>query len=574
VCGLRADHIPVTLYRQCLIWPLVLAAEDGSDDSGPREIAERAIKDLQAPSNSAWVEIEEPLFYLEPEGAETPSRETYQEFVYFHPFVQRFLYGEPKPKPKPGEDRKPPFRIFRRANLCSFAAKVWNGVIDEDVTITLCVARLHLYVTLDTGNIVLVLELASDDGMAATDSKGVRRRLTLADVQAFFDYARRAYPPYWNVSKNGNGLPELRKCPAEVRLRWGGEATERLYQMPTVERCRAVIRWTRHPPVAEHWSDLLAPLRFAREDRSASPGNLPILRHVLDDRIPVMALIGTRDPAGIRRGDWVRLAFADDPGTGAYPYGETFLKDFEKTNCYDRFWDIKGGWQTRYVHSGYSMAMVGYDDGPGTPEGQGFLRYVLQDHFRRHYFQMRWIIHFHQATLLTFSDRLSQAIDRHHASDDLADLRRAVHRIQKEMVRFTHRYWFDTVSNQLQPQELFRIFRREVGTVELYEQVNREVAESDRFLQAEEQAEQTRAATRLNQVGFWVAIVVLATGILGMNLVIPERGNLGSWPGWVPWIGGSTLSEWVYLAGALLLSFVLIIFVDRLMRQVSGDRRQ
>lgn len=554
-CRLPANDIPVTLFRQILIWPMVLAADADTDLADPIALSQAAVTRLTTGGGSKWKRLRDPLTYLDPAPAAAPSQQAYQEFVYFHPFVQRFLYGSARDR------QDSPFQIFRRTDLAEIGATIFQGARGRLIQIRLSVQRLHLYVT-DTGNVMLVLELSSDDGLARadlprydpeSDPTAKPERLSLADVQALLNILRRTYPPYWDH----NGLAG--QCPAEVALHWTDGRGVQRFTMPDPRACARAIDRTRHPPVAQHWAELLAPLTVASACRDAGSCS-PVLRHVVDERIPLMALIGVEDPTQIRPGDWYRLAFADDPGAGAYPYGRTFLEGLGARHFYDRFWDPEKGFATRYVQSGYCFAMVGQDN--------GFYRGVLLEHFRRHYFQMRLILHFHHATLLTLSDRLSQAIDRHGRDRKLRHLRRAVHAVQLDILCFTHRYWFESVSNHVQPQELFEAWRAEVGTKRLFDQLNREAAESDRFLQTEEQAEQTKAAHRLNRVGAGVAGFVLTTGLLGMNLLVPARdAQTGLVPDPAAWWSNADLGEeLVYFGGALGLSFGLLIVIYLLVR--------
>lgn len=491
----------------------MIARRGDAAPEDPERLAETVCRCLGA-VGSAWQPVSDMLGYLDCDPAK-PSRKAYQEFVYFHPFVQRFLYGMPGTR---AGARLSPFTLFRRCDLSAVTVTVFNDLRGGRVTLRFEVARLHLYVT-PTGTVILVLELKSPDGHAVRPAEGGTAPMTLADAQAVMDYVRRAYPPYWIGEKE---TAPAGKCPASVTLHWAGQSDESRCEMPLPSDCVRHVRTHRAPPVADHWKQILAPLHFPGDGAACCAVEL---RHVLDERMPVMTLIGVPDPRAISPGDWVRLAYVDDPGASAFPYGRAVLNRFEEDHCYDYFWDEEDKEKTtRHLLTSYSYAMVGKDDGP---KDWSFLRDTLQDHFRRHYFQLALIANFNHAALLTLSDRLSQAVDRFgHAGQRGRALRDAVHAVQRDILQFTHRYWFEEVTNQLQGRHLFGLWRRHLDTPRLFEQVNREAVESDRFLQAEEQGDQTRAAGLLNRVGAVGLGLALATGVLGMNVLVPDVDKL------------------------------------------------
>jgi hypothetical protein len=110
----------------------------------------------------------------------------YAEQVYFHPFVQRFLYGETQSRQKSSTGKiaanhnSSPMRLYSRKDIKT----VWVNLEEEALSIDLAVERIHFYL-FDHGVAILVVEVRS------------KYPLALQHVEELLDRFRRAYPPYW-----------------------------------------------------------------------------------------------------------------------------------------------------------------------------------------------------------------------------------------------------------------------------------------------------------------------------------------------------------------------------------------
>lgn len=483
-----AADVPVRLFREILIWPLAVEPKAGTSLKATVTAFGKRLD-----GHPAWTAIRDLRRHLDPVHGNdgSLSAQAYAEVVYFHPFVQRFLF------PRPTQDEAPAVRLFRRRDVkrvrLVYAEKVNELSIDRDVELS--VDRVHLYL-FDSGIAVLAVEVSSVDGLAipAVGPHSPRpvppdRPLRLKDVQVILSGLRHAYPPFWAGDVPGlclKAVEWLCNDPREPErpLTRASDSAAKLCEYLTEHG---------HPPSFAHWRALLAPLE------------MDSLRHVVDDRIPTMALVGVEDPHAIDRGDLMRLCFADPPGPDPLPYAEGFLQEFEKTHCYDRFWQEDGGpdTTTRYLCSGYNFVVVGqaYDGGKWS-----FFRDVINNHFRRHYFQLGLLAHHQKAALLTLSDAVSQAVDK-------GRLDGAMDGLHRRALEFTHRFWFTDVTNQIQGQELFELWTRHLNTRAIFEQVNREVTESSTYLS-------THAALRLNRIAGYGLVLALTSGVLGMNVLV------------------------------------------------------
>ena len=497
--------IAVERFRQVLIWPLAVARPSGRNPgwTSMREVG-RQVRGLAAPEGNPWQPIEDGLQYLD--GRDD---EKFQEFVYFHDFVGRFLYADSK-------DGKRALHIFRRDDVHRVSVTLPEGQGSFDLSVD----RVHLYL-FDIGVAALVVEVSAPDN-SESDTDGFH----LGDVMNLSDRFRRVYPPHW---KKPGGFPE--------QVLWGSEDgddlfglkargwTKQNYTDHVTRHCHA----SRHAPVAPHWRALIEPLAIeghdCRVDGSCIADDTPRWRHVVDERIPVMNYIGASCITEVSRADWIRLCFVDPSGDG-WPYAERFLDDFERDHAYDRFWDRSGKdimQRTRYLFAGYAMVMATAND--------EFARENLEVHFRRHYFQLGLIVHLQMAALLALSDQISRAVADYESNqkDGLGEFEYRIAALNGELLRFTHRYWFTGVSNQVQAREIYDLWRERLNVQGLYAEVANEAREADQYLTLKRQdriADDNKRLTEIAAVGLPMA---LAVGFLGMNLIV---GQTGGWPDW------------------------------------------
>lgn len=485
----------VRQLRQILFWSLAIEGDGTGNDE----------KLAQALEQEGWERLDD----LIGRDLNAPAGDPYAEAVYFHPFVQRFLYGEPQSTK--GAAGRPPLSLFHKTGVSG--ARVWLFLNKEVQLLELDVDRVHLYV-FDSGIAFLALEVHA------------LNPVSLPLAEQFLDGFRRAYPPYWKTDNHWQG-----HCPLLVEwLRKDGSHISSDYEQ--AKDFRTFVRENRAPRPASHWQYLLQPLRPWEPSVAPESGRY-YYRQIEDERIPFMAYLAFDDPGRLTRADFVRLCFADDTGSSLrLPYSEAFLHDFEARYCYDRYWDprmryadadpsayLDESWMTtRYLCSGYGFVMIGKEE----PWFFGDGKNGALAHFRRHYFQMGLIAHFHRAALLRFSDRLSQAVARYEPRS--RRFHEEVNEILEGFLAFVHRYWFREVSSQIQARELFGLWTRHLETRELFEQVKQEAQDAKNFLDMREQSRQTETTVRLTVV----ATVGLAAGLAASFLAIPwaDLGDL------------------------------------------------
>jgi hypothetical protein len=458
-------------FRHVLMWPLQLRRLR-------RESGFASHWDAVKAHPGPWKPVQDNLL-IDDESCQAG----YGEFVYFLPYVQRFLYGF-------GEsDAVTPssLHIFRRDDIRTVRVALTSGARPIDFH----VARMRLVFFYDVDIALLALEI-------------VARDLPLADAVDVMDRFGRPYPPYWETPTQGA------HCTHRVEfLDHRGELVA-ASDYGDREKYVALVRDIKQTPLSLHWEYLLRPLV------PAYLGGGAIQYYQIENkRIPIMSYLAFDDPGALTRGDFARIAFASKWGeSGTLPFSARYLEAFERDHCYDRYWDPQdpaGTMNTRYLFAGVAFAMV-------TRHGERGLDLVAS--FRHQFFQIGLIANFHKAALLNLSNRFSIAVERLRVGDydSVRQFKSSVREGLELFLRFNHRYWFHEISNQQLAADLFGCWSHQLGSDALYAEVREEAQDINQYLDAERARRASDNAQRLTVVMACGMVGTVATGWLGMNL--------------------------------------------------------
>jgi hypothetical protein len=522
-------HVPVARHcRHIVLWPIqILTARKG----GRRETADALFERL---AGGNWALVDDEF------GIQGAFQERhYREFVSFLPHVQRFLYGDaPGPVRELGRGDAP-LRLYRRTDVGALRITLDKG--SEPITCEVAHIDLHFFHDVDA--VILACEFSASN-------------LPLAAVHEIMYRVGRAYPPGWTES----GRPL--HCPALVE--WLDRSGNVLAASDYEDRDRYLefVGHRRSPCFAAHWEFLLRPLR-AEEPSKTNPLSF---RQIEYYRMPVMTYLTVDRLWDLKRVDFMRLAFAAGPSSnGNAPYAERFLHDFEARNCYDRYFhegtEMQGA-NTRFLLSGHAFTIVadatsGHEDNERGLLGQ----------FRHQYFLLFLMSHFQKAALLMLSDRLAAAIKQLEikSADSAAQFRRETYRLQEAFMRFTQRYWFTEVSDQVQTRDLFRLQRMHLGNDDLYRELRGEIFDMVQYLDSDILRRQSGTIHRLTAVTIVGLIGTIATGFLGMNLIAEADASL------------ATKLVYFGIVGAVVTAITIAVVVfsrplTALLDRISGER--
>jgi hypothetical protein len=328
--------------------------------------------------------------------------------------------------------------------------------------------------------------------------------LSRVAAMALLEEFRKVYAPSWEKGKSV-------KCPEQVQ--WLDEGGKLLGPPSTflefdLQRKRVETASWRRPPVSAHWSWLLSGLSASCPSEERKKGCL-YFDQIGDERIPAMCFLTTAAPHQISPGDLQRLCFYDEATekSSDSTYSPLFLKDFAERHCYDRYWDNENKdnlWMsTRYLCSGYGFTILGCTNSDFVnDEDSGLLAF-----FRHHYFQLGLIAHFHRASLLQFSRRFSESVQRETERGE---------GLNRDFARFVTGYWFNEVSNQMQGSELFQFWTGHLGNQKLLEHVMREkrlAVELDEATKIKEDGKQVRELTQQLEVLTLLLVPLTLAGV-------------------------------------------------------------
>jgi len=471
-------------FRQILLWPIQLVPEN----SAPTIEDYAAILPTLGPNNP-WYEIADE-FTGDPKDFQARH---YSEFVTFLPPVQRLLYGSGRGKPG-SVCAESPIKAFRRSDVAKIRITLAAGAHPVELDIT----HIDLYFFYEIDVAILAFEVHASD-------------LPLQAVQDVMFRLGRTYPAYWE--ENGSGG----HCPESVEFLGNDGNSLAVSDHQDREKFLTQVCLKRAARVATHWQFLLYPLVPHHSDL---PGQIRY-KQLEYSRMPQMDFLAASAETALTRADYVRLAFASGPGNcGELPFSESHLANFESAFCYDRYYGQHNGveWpESRYMSCGHTLVVTGNADNPFFTD----ISHGCQNSFRHEHFLVFLLAHFHKAALLMFSDQLTEAMSRLDAHDKTAvqSFRTASRRTLETFLRFTHRYWFHSVSNQTQARELFTLCRSHLELDRLYEDIRQEIQEMSEFLENEALRRQNDTMTRLTVVTTLGLIGTTVTGFLGMNVL-------------------------------------------------------
>ena len=472
-------------FNHTLLWPITL--QPLRREAGANQVS---FWDMLKRRPGPWEFVDDALL-IEDESCLAG----YEEFVYFLPYVQRFLYGVGDE----GRGAQSSLHAFQRHDLKEVRLRAEPN--SEEIALLVKRARLYFFYDIDIA--LAVLEVAGEN-------------IALDTAVEIMDRFGRPYPPAWEA--DGGGA----HCLYSVEF-WGSDDAGGATLLSKSdygdrEKYLELVRNQRQTPLSLHWEYFLSPLIPAY-----LPGGTLKYHQIENKRIPIMSYLSFDNPHLLSRGDMVRIGFAAKWGeSDTLPYASGFLAGFEREYAYDRYWDAdhpETGMSTRYFFCGVSFAMITAH----RPQG------LLLRQFRHQFFQIGLIAHFHKAALLSLSNRFSRAVERLNVRDfeSVKQFKKRVRETLEVFLRFNHRYWFHEISTQVQASDFFKRWSHQLGSDALYNEVREEARDINEYLDTDRARKQTDNAMRLTVVSSCGMVGTVATGFLGMNLY--SHADLPMW---------------------------------------------
>lgn len=406
-----------------LVWPMRLHVPDGSS-------ARDSIRARVTSADCKWEAVAD---RIRRGGPPNDDGFAFAEFAYFHPYVQRLLYRDPEPS------QTSPFDLYRlkpgNASLIHFDDGDWRA--------TFAIHQVLLY-AMEDGTAILTMEISAQCPMTWDLAKNV---VSYSRIIFFSHYKRAPGTDQIVWAWEGGGAPERA---------W----IEPLQQGPEKPHNRATelsdALTNSRPRILLHWQALMGTILPAGVDVGL----------LGDHRMAVMAFLGTPESHSLSNDEWFALAEAD--GAGFKPYATSFRDAALSRAAYDRWWDPKRQWihDQRWVVTAMVFATV--KSHPSAEPAHVIER--LRGTWRRQQYQIFFLAHFQRASLLVFQDLISKAaseLGREMSDSSLM----SAEALQRKMVEFSSRFWFNEVSAQAQGRDLYELLKRQLDLERLYREV-------------------------------------------------------------------------------------------------------
>lgn len=464
----------------------------------------------------------------------------YGEYIYFHDFVQRGLFGSTS---DPAGDH--PLMLLERRDITGLSVRFEKGKIpfNLDFTVEFTVERLNFYL-LQPGVAVLALQVAGSEPPGSA--------ITLEQAMMFNNGMRRSHVPFFDerdlspggglpVSvcwRNGEASPPMFDHNGRVEASGSGKNAkpELVYDrlMKTPPGDRKVF------PMA-HWQWLLNGDAVENPPMPFEPGAGRNFhwRHFADERLPILSTLildGRRDYYALNQGQWMRLAFVDAPGTDPFPYAAGFMEKTFNQHCYDRYHhaeEAEADAPSRYLMCDYAMTAVTYRN--EDPNKLNSYADTLSIHMQRHYYQLFLLAVIDKAVILMLSSRISAAVEafdkaRCNAAEKAgaeSALSSTLQEIERDFLHYVHRFRFTGVSGQLQAGEMYDQIRAVMKLDAMFDDLRDELEMAVGFLSSREAQHATEAAERLNVIATLGIVIALVMGFFSMNILTSDTLLMG-----------------------------------------------
>ncbi len=140
------------------------------------------------------------------------------------------------------------------------------------------------------------------------------------------------------------------------------------------------------------------------------------------------------------------------------------------------------------------------------------------EHFRSIYLDQLILVLYQRVCVLGFGRELA-ALTAAWRKDGWGRTRNKLGELREAFDQFVNLWWFPVFTSQLQGLEMYEIARRELGNLELFEEVRSEMAGTWELMDS-------KLGEALNRGAFWFATTSVALAFLGVSLLQPVASQI------------------------------------------------
>lgn len=392
--------------------------------------------------------------------------EAYNEFYYFHEFVQRTLYND---NDKTNNEKSSFYYEKKEFDAQSFIFKVKG----KEQPFNLVIDGVSLR-TFETGVGILSINLKNID------------HRSFEDVLMINDFGRRLYPQFLDASSTNiqyeiNYADEVQNAFYPTHIKFGSMEEENL-SMSRIAKYKLPQYITRLIGSFE-----LKPLL---DDR------MYVISHIMDSQLSAEF----KDDY-LQNEKWYKYVYMDSKFLSCQ--NAIMRENSLRAATYDRWSDFG----TLYGITRYSFVCISDSD--------DFSRKVINQHIRRHYFQMLNLTLAVRASIIRFSDEvatLSSALDSDMISMKVTDF-------YKRYIKFVNRLYFREISPHEQGIEIYAKLIDIMQIEKNIKDLDEEIAELFQYVEMKKQSELNVYMANISEKGIPLMVAGLITGFFGMNTI-------------------------------------------------------
>jgi len=149
-------------------------------------------------------------------------------------------------------------------------------------------------------------------------------------------------------------------------------------------------------------------------------------------------------------------------------------------------------------------------------------------------------------------NRISAEALEKKIGDDTTGWLEDFQRLRESFTLFTNLYQFPFLSNQQQAIEMYTLARKHMDIDDLFKEIQQEVNSNHEYLSIKQATRQTDTTTRLTVVATIGFVLAMATGFLGMNIIVAGFSGSFNWEG---------VRDWGILVGTILVFFIITMAI-------------
>lgn len=426
------------------------------------------------------------------------SINNYNEFYYFHPYVQRAIFNK---KGNVGME------FLKREDFKKLRVEYYdNDNILQSIETQVNEIDVHLF---DNQIGLLTITTEKQQGDSNTDFQTFLR---------YNDIARRVYPPYLGEKNTCSSKLESKILPVEISLCKGGDPNECIREdfkpidLEAGKKKDVVF-------LSNIIKKLLEPFELQEKHKVCPCKDTIYYTPFIDDRMFIVSYYSDKEMSEKLKNrccdgyefetsdDWYRFIFVD--GNYANIANDAMKYDLLRRHTYAR-WAKYG---SLFGMSRYSFVLLCSTDAP----------LDLKQHMKSLYYQIALIVLFQRAMLLKFAEDIDELTDHFEAGRYSKKLKDDSDKLHGEFIKFVNKYWFIEVTPQEQGIEIYNQWMGLLNLEKLYGELRREISALAGYVENKIEAENNNRLAMITYLGFPVLILGMIMSILECDVCLIQK---------------------------------------------------